>query len=125
MGLPITLEWIITIVRFWISLSTWEVSIIGRAINRSQMKPRARACALSRASHWEPCYTSKKMCCSGSLEISTNSDYRTIRNLFGIPETSVCLVVEEFCSAIGDHLLSKYIKIPVADKLEKVINELK
>ncbi len=57
--------------------------------------------------------------------LATNSDYRTIGHLFGISKASVCLVVDEFCMTAQDHLLPKYIKMPVGNELHRVIEQFK
>ena len=57
--------------------------------------------------------------------MATNSDYRTIGHLFGISKASVCLIADEFCNAVVDILQPKYIKIPVDEELDRVVNDFK
>ncbi len=57
--------------------------------------------------------------------LATNSDYRTIGHLFGISKASVCLIADEFCKAVADHLQPKYIRIPVGQELDTVVNNFR
>ena len=55
--------------------------------------------------------------------LATNADYRTIGHLFGISKASVLVIVEDFCSAVTNHLAPKYIKIPTGNELKKSVTE--
>lgn len=57
--------------------------------------------------------------------LATNSDYRSIGNLFGVGTSTVCKSVHMVCKAIEDHLVSKYITFPQNSDLKKVINGYK
>ena len=57
--------------------------------------------------------------------ISTNTDYRTIGQLFGVFKSIVCIVTKEVCAAIVDKLLPKYIRIPRDEGLREVVDGFK
>ena len=50
------------------------------------------------------------------------SKYRTIGHLFGIARSTVCVIVQETCSAIVTSLMNTYIKFPTGDALKKVLD---
>ena len=57
--------------------------------------------------------------------LATNADYRTIGHLFGISKASVCIIVNEFCSAVANNLAAKYIKIPNGNNLKAIVKEFR
>uniref|UniRef100_A0A3B3IFP7 DDE Tnp4 domain-containing protein n=1 Tax=Oryzias latipes TaxID=8090 RepID=A0A3B3IFP7_ORYLA len=44
--------------------------------------------------------------------LATGAGYRTLAHLFGISDTSVCLIVREFCHAVRNEMMREYIKLP-------------
>ena len=57
--------------------------------------------------------------------LAGTSEYRTIRNLFGIAKFTVCECVQRVCSAIEDQLFSTYVKIPEGEAINEVIDGYK
>jgi len=57
--------------------------------------------------------------------LATDTDYRTIGHLFRVSKATVCMVTKEVCAAIGKVLLPRYIRVPVGDKLKKVVEGFK
>ena len=57
--------------------------------------------------------------------LATNSDYCTIRQLFGVSKPTVCVITKEVCAAIVNILLPKFIRIPTGDNLKAVIEGFK
>uniref|UniRef100_A0A3P9IUC0 DDE Tnp4 domain-containing protein n=1 Tax=Oryzias latipes TaxID=8090 RepID=A0A3P9IUC0_ORYLA len=43
--------------------------------------------------------------------LATGAGYRTLAHLFGISDTSVCLIVREFCHAVRNEMMPEYIKL--------------
>lgn len=54
--------------------------------------------------------------------LATCAEYRSITHLFGVARCTVCVIVHDTCAAIVRVLLPHYIKFPVEDDLEFVIN---
>ena len=50
------------------------------------------------------------------------AEYRTVGNLFGVSQSSLCEIVHETCSAI---VLKTYIKFPTDDNIDNVVREFK
>ena len=57
--------------------------------------------------------------------LATNAEYRTLSALFGVGISTVCSIVLETCSAIAQHLLPLYVKIPTGSKLRENIDGFK
>ena len=53
--------------------------------------------------------------------LPSNSDFRTIGNLFGVSKSTVCIVVKDVCAAIVKIVLPNYLTIPTSDHLNAVI----
>lgn len=45
--------------------------------------------------------------------LATGADYRTIGHLFSVSKSTVCLVLKYMCSAVVNHLLPQYIRLPI------------
>ena len=54
-------------------------------------------------------------------KLTTNVEYRTISNLFGIGLSTVGSIVIETCQVISNHLLQKYVYIPKGNLLKDII----
>lgn len=54
-------------------------------------------------------------------KLSTNVEYRTLSNLFGIGLSTASVIVAETCDAISSNLLKRYVKIPEGDNLKEVV----
>ena len=54
-------------------------------------------------------------------KLSTNIEYRTLSELFGIGRSTVCEIVHDTCQHIVINLLPKYVKIPKGDRLKEVV----
>ena len=52
---------------------------------------------------------------------ATNCECRAIAHLFGISQSSVCLIVQEVCQVIVDVLVPKYIKKPEGNQLKDIV----
>lgn len=57
--------------------------------------------------------------------LSTGADYRTIGHLFGVSKSTVCVVTKEVCTAIVEHLLPEYIKIPTGAALDENVRHFR
>ena len=57
--------------------------------------------------------------------LSTGADCQTIGHLFGVSESTVCIVTKEVCAAIVDVLLPKYVKFPNGESLKEVVDGFK
>lgn len=54
--------------------------------------------------------------------LATNVEYRTIAELFGLGRSTVGEIVVDTCTAISSHLISKYVKMPIEEHLQEVID---
>ena len=54
--------------------------------------------------------------------LATTVEYRTVGQLFGVARCTVCCIVKDTCKAIITVVLSKYIKFPVGDALDAVMD---
>ena len=54
--------------------------------------------------------------------LATTVEYRTVGHLFGVARCTVCCIVKDTCKAIITVVLSKYIKFPVGDALNAVMD---
>ena len=54
--------------------------------------------------------------------LSTSCEYRTIAHLFGVSRSTICVIVQETCSAIVTVLMKTYIAFPKDDALRAVVN---
>ena len=57
------------------------------------------------------------------LRLDTNSDYRNITAHLGVSQASVCDIADEFCHVIGDILLPRDIKMPIAEGRDENITK--
>ena len=55
----------------------------------------------------------------------TNSDYRTIRHLFGVSKYAVCVITKNVVRASVKILLPRYIRVPSGESLHLVVEGLK
>ena len=53
--------------------------------------------------------------------LATNVEYRTIGHLFGVSKPSVCIIVNEVCSAIVTILMPRFIRLPTGGKSDEVV----
>ena len=53
--------------------------------------------------------------------LATNVEYRTIGHLFGVSRSSVCMIVNEVCTAIVTKLMHRFIRLPTGAKLDEVV----
>ena len=54
-------------------------------------------------------------------KLSTNIEYRTLSELFGIGRSTVCEIIHDTCQHIVMNLLPKYVKIPKGDRLKELV----
>ena len=54
-------------------------------------------------------------------KLSTNLEYRTLSELFGIGRSTVCEIIHDTCQHIVINLLPKYVKIPKGDRLKELV----
>ena len=54
--------------------------------------------------------------------LATCCEYRTIGHLFGVAKCTVCVIVHDTCKAIVSTLQPKYIKFPIGNDLENVVD---
>lgn len=54
--------------------------------------------------------------------LGTNIEYRSLSHLFGVGLSTVCVAVSDVCSAIVEHLASRYIAIPAGERLKLVVD---
>lgn len=54
--------------------------------------------------------------------LSTSCEYRTIAHLFGVSRSTICVIVQETCSAIVTVLMKTYIAFPKDGALRAVVN---
>lgn len=52
------------------------------------------------------------------LLFSSTAEYRVVGGLFGVSRSTVCNCVREFCKAVIDILMPKFIRIPTAVEME-------
>ena len=56
------------------------------------------------------------------MEAGNKYQYCSLSNLFGVGLSTVCVVVSDVCSAIVEHLASRYIAIPAGERLKLVVD---
>ena len=54
-------------------------------------------------------------------KLSTNIEYRTLSELFGIGRSTVREIVHDTCQHIVMNLLPKYVKVPKGDRLKELV----
>ena len=54
--------------------------------------------------------------------LATCVEYRSIGHLFGVVESTVCTIVKEVCHAISSHLSKIFIKFPIGNSLQEVVD---
>lgn len=54
-------------------------------------------------------------------KLTTNVEYRTLSELFGIDKSSVCEIVNDTCRQLVMRLLPKYVKMPQGDILKEIV----
>ena len=54
-------------------------------------------------------------------KLSTNIEYRTLSELFGIGRSTVCEIVHDTCQHIVINFLPKYVKLPKDDRLKELV----
>ena len=57
--------------------------------------------------------------------LSTGTEYRVLGHLFGVSRSSVCCIVKQVCTAIVKVLMKRYIKFPVGQALNEVVDGFK
>lgn len=55
--------------------------------------------------------------------LAGNCEYRTISHLFGIGRSTACMITNQVCSAIVQHLLRRYVRLPSGNRLCAVIRK--
>uniref|UniRef100_A0A671LBA6 DDE Tnp4 domain-containing protein n=1 Tax=Sinocyclocheilus anshuiensis TaxID=1608454 RepID=A0A671LBA6_9TELE len=57
----------------------------------------------------------------GLCWLATGAGYRTLAHLFGISDTSVCLIVREFSHAVRHEMIREYIMLPEGEELQTIL----
>ena len=54
--------------------------------------------------------------------LSNGTKYRILGHLFGVSRSSICCIIKQVCKAIVKALMPRYIKFPVGDALQAVVD---
>ena len=54
--------------------------------------------------------------------LSTGTEYRILGHLVGVSRSSICCIIKQVCIAIMKVLMPRYIKFPVGDALQVVVD---